>query len=228
VVLFAGLALVIGPPPGPDPVTRISLAEVTEPVVDSAPPHHGSAGVRIRHLRNPGALGGDVLASAPLSAFPAREATVNLVVWDRSEPEAPPQLDPPLPGAGAAELVRSVQESTTLPVTADRARPQLAALQAPAVMSLAPAPDTRSPGKSPQPGHYLQAGYFSARENADSLAASLAEAGVGTLVEERRNSAGSTRWRVLAGPFAAREDAFRAKQAQPGLLADAFPARPAK
>lgn len=75
---------------------------------------------------------------------------------------------------------------------------------------------------SPGPEHFLQAGFFAYRENAAGLFEKLANAGLSVMLERTANRFGETRWRVLVGPYRHTQDALRARNAAPELLAEAF------
>lgn len=219
--IFA-FAVVFGlaPQPGHDPVARIHLVSVTPPAVGGVPPAYQPLTERLEQVGLFVVFSQSALPMLTGLTAPTSGNIDSHAARDMSEtPSSPPQLDMP-----ASDRPLPYGDATVPPST-----PHLGDVGE-ALSNLGPGPNVdlravmRSSGNARRDGpeHFLQSGYFADRENAIGLSRNLANAGLDVLMEQTTNRAGSTRWRVLVGPYRQKEDAVRARSRAPDLLADAF------
>lgn len=188
-LIVAGVASL----PAPDPVTRFTLAVVSEPEVDTAPSLY-------QPVRDwPSRVWPPVAAS---DLAPNYLATRYLAPWYVALLAAPTGSIAPKPVAPDQAVVPAAPASPS--GDAGAARREQDDLGAASFR------------------HFLQGGYFAERDNAMALSGRLAAAGLGVVVEQRVNGAGRPRWLVLIGPYRRKQDALGARRVAPGLLAEAF------
>lgn len=216
----AALALLASmePPPGPDPVQRFAVAELTVPPVDAIAPDYATVADLQSGVRPFGLVGRFILSYTDLLAAPTGSVAGTAVLprqSDQPEVEPPADLAGPAPDAQSGAIPHSPLPDPAAPGPAAAPPPPVDLANAPAAL---PAPEPEPAG----PAHFLQGGYFAERRNALDFAEELADAGLPVRIEQAANQAGRPRWIVLVGPYAETQGALGAREAAPGLLGEAF------